>query len=78
MSDRDFADHVVVVTGASGGAGAAAAEELARRGASAVLAARRAGPLGEVVRRCGYQAHAVVADVMKRDDVQQYMEKQSG
>ncbi|WP_437967877.1 SDR family oxidoreductase [Sorangium sp. So ce260] len=75
MSHRDFSDHVVVVTGASGGVGAAAAEELARRGASVVLAARRAGPLGEVAKRCGSQAHSVVADVTKRDDVQRIFDE---
>lgn len=75
MSNRDFSDHVVVVTGASGGVGAAAAEELARRGASVVLSARRAGPLGEVAKRCGNQAHSVVADVTKRNDVQRIFDE---
>ncbi|WP_437759703.1 SDR family oxidoreductase [Sorangium sp. So ce1389] len=75
MSNRDFSDHVVVVTGASGGVGAAAAEELARRGASVVLAARRAGPLGEVAKRCGDQAHSVVADVTNRADVQRIFDE---
>ena len=69
MSNQDFSDQVVVITGASGGVGAAVAEELARRGASVVLAARRAGPLGEVAARCGARAHAVVADVTKRGEV---------
>jgi NADP-dependent 3-hydroxy acid dehydrogenase YdfG len=75
MSDRDFSQQVVVVTGASGGVGAAAAEELARRGASVVLAARRAGPLGEVARRCGNRAHSVVADVTKRNDVRRIFDE---
>jgi len=75
MSHRDFAEHVVVVTGASGGVGAAVAEELARRGASVALAARRAGPLEEVARRCGDQAHAVVADVTKRDEVRRLFDE---
>jgi NAD(P)-dependent dehydrogenase (short-subunit alcohol dehydrogenase family) len=70
MTKQDFSDQVVVITGASGGVGAAAAEELARRGASVVLAARRAGPLDEVAVRCGVRAHAVVADVTRRGDVQ--------
>ncbi|MBM7116029.1 SDR family oxidoreductase [Archangium primigenium] len=75
MSHRDFSEQVVVVTGASGGVGAAVAEELARRGASVVLAARRAGPLGDVARRCGSQALAVVADMTKRDDVQRLFDE---
>ncbi|MFV8753830.1 SDR family NAD(P)-dependent oxidoreductase [Nannocystaceae bacterium ST9] len=75
MSNRDFSDRVVVVTGASGGVGAATAEELARRGASLVLAARRAGPLGEVAERCGNQAHVVVADVTARADVQRIFDE---
>lgn len=75
MSNQDFSDHVVVVTGASGGVGAAAAEELARRGAAVVLAARRAGPLGEVAKRCGSRAHCVVADVTKRSDVQRIFDE---
>jgi NADP-dependent 3-hydroxy acid dehydrogenase YdfG len=75
MTNRDFSDQVVVITGASGGVGAAAAEELARRGASVVLAARRAGPLGEVAKRCGVHAHTVVADVTKRSDVQRIFDE---
>jgi NAD(P)-dependent dehydrogenase (short-subunit alcohol dehydrogenase family) len=75
MTDQDFSGQIVVITGASGGLGAAAAEELARRGASLVLAARRAGPLGEVAARCGDEALAVVADVTKRSDVQRVFDE---
>ena len=75
MSNRDFSDQVVVVTGASGGVGAATAEELARRGASVVLAARRAAPLEEVRARCGDRALGVVADVTRREDVQRVFER---
>ncbi len=70
MTNQDFQNQVVVITGASGGVGAAAAEELGRRGGAVVLAARRAGPLGEVAARCGANALAVVADVTRRSDVQ--------
>lgn len=75
MTNREVSDQVVVITGASGGVGAAAAEELARRGAQVVLAARRAGPLGEVAARCGSNAHAVVADVTRREDVQRIFDE---
>ncbi len=60
---------VVVITGASSGIGAALAELLARRGASLVLVARREGLLREVAARCGASAHAVVADVGRREEV---------
>lgn len=75
MCNQDFSDHVVVVTGASGGVGAATAEELARRGASVVLAARRAVQLDGVRARCGDEALAVVADVTKRSDVQRIFDQ---
>ncbi|WP_394821777.1 SDR family NAD(P)-dependent oxidoreductase [Pendulispora albinea] len=75
MNHQDFSDQVVVITGASAGVGAATAEELARRGASVVLAARRAPELDEVRARCGDKALAVVADVTKRQDVQRIFDQ---
>ena len=63
-------DKVVVITGASGGIGAATAEEVARRGASVVLVARREDALRAVAAKCGAHAHAIVADVTSRDEVQ--------
>ena len=62
-------DKVVVITGASGGIGAALAELLAPRGASLALVARRDIAIRAVTARCGTRAHAIVADVTKRDDV---------
>jgi NAD(P)-dependent dehydrogenase (short-subunit alcohol dehydrogenase family) len=65
---NDFADEVVVVTGASAGIGAALAEELGRRGARLVLVARRREKLLEVASRLG-GAEVVVADVTRRAEV---------
>jgi short-subunit dehydrogenase len=63
-------DRVVVITGASAGIGAATARLLAERGFRLVLVARRADVLADVARACGEGAHAVVADVSVREDVQ--------
>jgi short-subunit dehydrogenase len=66
---------VAIVTGASSGIGAATAEALARRGATIVAVARRAGRLEEVVERCRASAPESIAhpgDVSERsfaDDV---------
>jgi NADP-dependent 3-hydroxy acid dehydrogenase YdfG len=70
MSGFDWKSQVVVVTGASGGIGAALARELGKRGASVVLAARRADKLTEVASSIGPSALAVQADVTKRPDVE--------
>ncbi len=61
-------DKVVVITGASAGVGAAVAEALAKRGARVVLVARREKELGEVARRGGENALAIVADVTVRSE----------
>jgi len=68
-------DKVVVITGASAGIGAALAELLAARGASVVLVARREAPLAEVAGRCGERAHAIVADVTRREEVRRVVEE---
>ena len=59
----------VVITGASSGIGAAVAELLASRGMSVVIVARRADALNAVAARCNGNAHVIVADAAKRDEV---------
>ena len=61
--------RVVAITGASSGIGAALAERLAARGDAVALVARREPELRAVAERCGGRAHAIVADVTRRDDV---------
>ncbi|HEX7795460.1 MAG TPA: SDR family oxidoreductase [Vicinamibacterales bacterium] len=69
---------VVVITGASSGIGAALAETLVSRGATVVLVARRADVLRAVAAKCGERAHAVVADMTRRDDVQRVVREAIG
>lgn len=62
-------DTVVMITGASSGIGAALAERLTRDGVKVGLVARRPEALSAVARRCGSNAHSVVADMTRRGDV---------
>jgi len=62
-------EKVVVITGASSGIGAALAELLGSRGTSLGLVARRADALRAVAERSGPGAHAIVADMTRRDEV---------
>jgi short-subunit dehydrogenase len=62
----DYRGRTVIVTGASSGIGRQVALDFAARGASLVLAARRADRLAEVARECeraGGMVEAVVGDV---------------
>lgn len=68
----DLQNKVVIITGASSGIGAATAQELARQGAVAVLAARRADELNQIkdqIERAGGRALVVPTDVSKRADI---------
>lgn len=63
---RRLRNRVVVITGASSGIGRATALTFAGKGATVVVAARRAGPLEELARECeqaGGRALAVPTDV---------------
>lgn len=71
--DENIAGKVIVITGASSGMGAAAARHLAAKGASVVLAARRADRIDTLVAEIagsGGKAIAVATDVTKLDDMQ--------
>lgn len=67
-----------MITGASSGIGAALAHALASRGTTVVLVARRADVLRSVAAKCGERAHAVVADMTRRDDVQRVVREALG
>lgn len=62
-------DRIVVITGASAGIGAALAEVAARKGARVVMVARREQALLDVAKRIGGDTLTVVADVTRRQDV---------
>jgi short-subunit dehydrogenase len=69
----DFANQVVVITGASAGIGAVLAQEVGRRGGSGVLVARRADRLAEVAARVAGATEVVAADVTRREEVQRVL-----
>lgn len=61
-----------LVTGASRGLGRAVATALAAKGARVVLSARSGPELEQVaaaIRRAGGEAHAVVSDISRKDDI---------
>ncbi len=67
-----LAGQVVIVTGASSGMGWEAARQFADEGAKVVAAARREGPLQELIKRIadkGGEAISCPTDIAKREDV---------
>jgi len=74
VSLKPLDQQVIVITGASSGIGLATVEAAAKEGAKLVLAARSGQTLEEVVQRInasGGEAIHVVADVARREDVEQ-------
>ena len=61
---------VIVITGASAGIGAELAKQLGKKGHHVVGAARSGDALRTVMRESAADAHAVIADVTKRVDVE--------
>ena len=61
---------VVVITGASSGIGAGLAKHLGKHGHHVVGAARNEEPLRSVMREAAHDAHAVIADMTRRIDVE--------
>lgn len=73
MKKNSKSGQVMVITGATSGIGRATALEWARRGGSAVLAARSREVLEEVASECesyGGKAHVVQTDVTKEEEVE--------
>jgi dihydroanticapsin dehydrogenase len=74
MNSR-LSGKVAIVTGAGTGIGRACALALAREGARIALVGRRKEHLESVVSEIGPSAHALSADVSKRDDIHRVLEE---
>ncbi|MFN3663818.1 SDR family NAD(P)-dependent oxidoreductase [Yoonia sp.] len=75
---QPIGDSVVVITGASSGIGRAAASMFAEKGATVVLAARRAEALEHAATECrntGANAMVIPIDVRKEDEVRDLAQK---
>jgi len=75
---KNIAGKVVVITGASSGLGEATARLLSAEGATVVLGARRADRLDALVKELtgsDGKALAVTTDVMRREEVQELVER---
>jgi short-subunit dehydrogenase len=70
--------RTVVITGGSGGIGAALGREIVRRGGRVVLAARSGDALRQIASELGATAHAVIADVTRRADVERIRDEALG
>ncbi len=60
---------IALVTGGSSGIGLASARELAERGAKVFVTGRRASEIDAAVLSIGHQAHGIVADSSKAEDL---------
>lgn len=81
MSDRQFKDKVVIITGASSGIGKALALVMASRGAQLVLAARnieKLHSLADEISMSGTKVLALQADVSREEDCRELVSRTAG
>lgn len=76
--DMGLKDKVAIVTGSARGLGAEMARRLAAEGAKVVITdiqQEAAQATAAALRQDGYQAHCVIADITKADDVQRLVDE---